>query len=262
MGLLDNKVALITGSASGQGAAEAMLFADEGASVVVADVSDHAGREVAKRIGPNAAFVHLDVSIEKDWEAAIEFAGDRYGDPTILINNAAVPHRKLIEDSTRKEFDRVLAVNLVGPYLGLRALLTPMRRRGGGAIVNVGSTGAMRGVGGRALYGATKWGVRGLTKAAAIEFGPYGIRVNCIQPGGIDTPMLRNCDPEIPTPDIPVPRFGTPEEIAQAALFLVSDKASYITGIDLPVDGGALSGGWVVDPTLLRTRTEMKGPVR
>ena len=206
MGILDGKVAVITGGASGQGAAEARLFAAEGAQVVIADIQDELGGKLAAEIGESAIFVHLDVSSEDDWAEVIRQATQVFGDPTILVQSAAIVHHKLIEDSTRAEFDRVLAVNLVGPYLGMLAVLPGMRRAGGGVIINVGSGAALSGVGGRPLYGASKWGLRGLTKSAAIEFGYHGIRVNSIQPGAIDTPMLRRSDQEIPPPQIPFPR--------------------------------------------------------
>lgn len=245
MGILDGKVAVITGGASGQGAAEARLFAAEGAKVVIADIQDDLGKKLVGELGGSAIYVRTDVSSEEDWAETIRQTIVAFGDPTILVQNAAVVHHKLIEDSTREEFDRVLAVNLVGPYLGMCAVLPSMQRAGGGAIVNVGSGSAFNGAAGRALYGSSKWGLRGLTKTAAIEFGVFGIRVNSLQPGAIDTPMLRQSDQEIPSPQIPIPRYGRPDELAEAALYLVSDRSAYVTGIDLPVDGGASAGSWV-----------------
>ena len=255
MGLLDGKVAILTGGASGQGAAEARLFAAEGAKVVIGDVQDDLGRKLAGEIGAAALYAHLDVASERDWDEVISQATSAFGDPTILVQSAAIVHHKLMEDSTRAEFDRVLAVNLVGPFLGMLAVLPGMRRAGGGVIINIGSGAALSGVGGRPLYGASKWGLRGLTKSAAIEFGYHGIRVNSIQPGAIDTPMLRRSDQQIPPPQIPIPRYGTAEEIAQAALFLASDHGAYITGIDLPVDGGATAGHWVRPRDLIKETT-------
>ena len=252
MGLLDGKVAILTGGASGQGAAEARLFAAEGAKVVIGDVQGDLGGKLAGEIGASALYVHLDVSSESDWDEVITKATSAFGDPTILIQSAAVVHHKLMEDSTRAEFDRVLAVNLVGPFLGMQAVLPGMRRAGGGVIINIGSGAAFSGLGGRSLYGASKWGLRGLTKSAAIELGYHNIRVNSIQPGAIDTPMLRRSDQEIPPPQIPIPRYGTAEEIAQAALFLASDRGAYITGVDLPVDGGSTAGGWVRPRDLIK----------
>jgi 3alpha(or 20beta)-hydroxysteroid dehydrogenase len=252
MGLLDGKVAIVTGGASGQGAAEARLFAAEGARVVIGDVQDELGAKLAAEIGDRARYVHLDVSSESDWDEAVEEAVSAFGDPTILVQSAAIVHHKLMEDSTRAEFDRVLAVNLVGPFLGMQAVLPGMRRAGGGVIINIGSGAALSGLGGRSLYGAAKWGLRGLTKSAAIELGYHNIRVNSIQPGAIDTPMLRRSDQEIPPPQIPIPRYGSAEEIAQAALFLASEHGAYITGVDLPVDGGSTAGGWVRPRDLIK----------
>jgi 3alpha(or 20beta)-hydroxysteroid dehydrogenase len=255
MGLLDGKVAVITGGASGQGAAEVRLFAAEGARVVIGDVQDDLGKALAEQIGDQVIYAHLDVSSENEWQDVIRQATSTFGDPTILVQSAAVVHHKLIEDSTRAEFDLILAVNLVGPYLGMLAVLPPMQRAGGGVIINVGSGAAFEGLGGRALYGASKWGLRGLTKSAAIEFGVHNIRVNSIQPGAIDTPMLRRSDQQIPPPQIAIPRFGRPEEIASAALFLASEAGSYITGVDLPVDGGASAGKWVRPREVIRANT-------
>jgi 3alpha(or 20beta)-hydroxysteroid dehydrogenase len=252
MGLLDGKVAIVTGGASGQGAAEARLFAAEGAKVVIGDVQDDLGGRLADEIGASALYAHLDVSRESAWDQVINQATAAFGDPTILVQSAAIVHHKLMEDSTRAEFDRVLAVNLVGPFLGMLAVLPGMRRAGGGVIINIGSGAALSGVGGRPLYGASKWGLRGLTKSAAIELGYHNIRVNSIQPGAIDTPMLRRSDQEIPPPQIPIPRYGSAEEIAQAALFLASEHGAYITGVDLPVDGGSTAGGWVRPRDLIK----------
>jgi 3alpha(or 20beta)-hydroxysteroid dehydrogenase len=252
VGLLEGKVAIITGGASGQGAAEARLFAAEGASVVIGDRQDDLGLKLADEIGESALFVHLDVSDEGSWDDAIRRAIDRFGEPTVLIQSAAIVHHKLIEDSSRVEFDRVLAINLVGPYLGMQAVLPSMRLAGGGVIVNVGSAASLTGVGGRALYGASKWGLRGLTRSAAVEFGYYNVRVNSIQPGAIDTPMLRQSDQYLPPPQIPVARYGTADEVAQAALFLASDQSAYITGAEIAVDGGAAAGYWVQPRDLLK----------
>lgn len=243
-GMLEGRTALITGGASGQGAAEARLFVAEGARVVIGDVQDPQGSALAEELGDSAYFVHLDVSDEECWQAAVRQTQDRYGDPTILVQSAAVVHHRLIEQSTLEEFEGVLSVNLLGAYLGMMAVLPGMQRAGGGVIINIGSSAALSGTGGRALYGASKWGLRGLTKSAAIEFGHHNIRVNSILPGAIDTPMLRDSDQPLPKPDIPVPRVGTPEEVAHAALFLASEHGAYLTGVDLPVDGGASAGNW------------------
>jgi 3alpha(or 20beta)-hydroxysteroid dehydrogenase len=246
MGLLDGQVAIITGGASGQGAAEARLFAAEGAKVVIGDVQDELGEDLAAELGDAARFVHLDVSSDDDWSNVIRRTIETFGDATILIQSAAIVHHRLIEDSTPAEFERVLAVNLLGPFRGMLAVLPGMRRAGGGVIINIGSAASASGAGGRALYGAAKWGLRGLTRSAAVEFGHHNIRVNSIHPGAIDTPMLRRSDQEMPPPQIPIPRFGQPEEVAEAALFLASARGAYLTGVDLFVDGGATAGNWVV----------------
>src|ERR1700722_8637145 len=244
-GALHGKVAIITGGASGQGAAEARLFVAEAASVVIADVQDDLGQALADDLGPRARYIHLDVSDEDQWAEAIRQTVAVFGRPTVLVQSAAIVHHRLLEDSPRAEYERVIAVNQIGPFLGMQAVLAPMTEAGGGSIVNIGSGAGMVATAGRSLYGSTKWALRGLTKAAALEFGWRGIRVNCIQPGAIDTPMLRHSDQEIPPPTIPIARFGLPDEIAQAALYLASDRSSYVTGIDLPVDGGAGAGRWI-----------------
>lgn len=246
MGLLDGQVAIITGGASGQGAAEARLFVAEGARVVIGDVQDGPGERLAAELGAAARFVHLDVSSEEDWTRAVQLTAETFGDATILIQSAAIVHHRLIEDSTPEEFERVLAVNLLGAFRGMLAVLPGMRRAGGGVIVNIGSAASANGAGGRALYGAAKWGLRGLTRSAAVEFGYHNVRVNSIHPGAIDTPMLRRSDQQLPPPKIPIPRFGRPEEVAEAALFLASARGAYLTGVDLAVDGGATAGNWVV----------------
>ena len=246
MGLLDGQVAIITGGASGQGAAEARLFTAEGAKVVIGDVQDEPGQALAAELGDAARFVHLDVSCGDDWTDVIRRTTEAFGDATVLIQSAAIVHHRLIEDSTPEEFERVLAVNLLGPLRGMLAVLPGMRRAGGGVIINIGSAASASGTGGRALYGAAKWGLRGLTRSAAVEFGHHNIRVNSIHPGAIDTPMLRRSDQEIPPPKIPIPRLGRPDEVAEAALFLASARAAYLTGVDLAVDGGATAGSWVV----------------
>jgi len=246
MGQLDGQVAIITGGASGQGAAEARLFVAEGAQVVIGDVQDELGEALAAELGAAARFVHLDVSRDADWSNVVRHTAHVFGDATVLIQSAAIVHHHLIEDSTPEQFERVLAVNLVGPLRGMLAVLPGMRRAGGGVIINVGSAASANGAGGRALYGASKWGLRGLTRSAAVEFGHHNVRVNAIHPGAIDTPMLRHSDQPMPPPRIPIPRFGRAEEVAEAALFLASSRGSYLTGVDLFVDGGATAGGWAV----------------
>lgn len=243
MGRLDGKVAIITGGARGQGAAEARLFAAEGARVLVADVLDDEGRAVAGEIGEAAAYVHLDVGDEAQWQAAVATAEERFGPVSVLVNNAGVLLFQALDKTEVADFERVLRVNVVGVFLGMKAVTPSMERAGGGAIVNISSTAGLTGLPFLGAYTASKWAVRGLTKTAAMDLGRKGIRVNSVHPGGIDTPMVAGTSPDAPFyKRLPVPRMGSPEEAARAVLFLASDEASYIAGAELAVDGGATCG--------------------
>jgi 3alpha(or 20beta)-hydroxysteroid dehydrogenase len=245
MGRLDGKVAIITGAARGQGEAEARLFASEGASVVLGDVLDDLGQAVADDIGIHARYVHLDVSNASDWAAAVDVA-DALGPYTVLVNNAAIVRPASIEDTSLDDYNAVINVNQIGCFLGMKHALEPMRAHGGGAIVNISSVDGMKSTNGLISYSASKWAVRGMTKTAAIEWGRYGIRVNSIHPGGVNTlmgnPMSDPRVEKVPFQFQAIARIGYPPEIAAAALFLVSDEASYITGTELVVDGGWLAG--------------------
>ena len=243
MGRLDGKVAVISGGARGQGAAEARLFAAEGARVVVGDVLDDEGRAVAAELGPEAAYAPLDVTDEAGWAAVVELAEERFGPVGVLVNNAGILQFQALHKMDLADFERILRVNLTGVFLGMKAVVPSMVRAGGGSIVNISSTAGLQGLPGLGAYVASKWGVRGLTKTAAIDLGPKGIRVNSVHPGGIDTPMLEGTDPEAPFyKRLPVARMGRPEEAARAVLFLASDESSYTTGAELTVDGGATAG--------------------
>jgi 3alpha(or 20beta)-hydroxysteroid dehydrogenase len=236
MGQLDGKVAIVTGAARGQGEAEARLFVKEGARVVLADVLDELGTAVAQSLGAAAVYAHLDVSSEDDWRAVLDTAVTAFGGVDILVNNAAIYWRRLLEEETVEDLDRLLAVNLRGPFLGIKTVAGAMRARGRGAIVNVASTAGIVSYPGHGAYSMSKWGVRGLTRTAAIELAPAGIRVNCVAPGGVDTVMA-------PPPDLNAPgsrRRADPDEIAQVVAFLVSDAASFVSGTDLIADGGQL----------------------
>ena len=244
---LDGKVALITGAARGQGAAEARLFAARGARVVLTDVLEDEGRAVAAEIGDAARFVAHDVSTPDGWSAAVGTATGTFGGLDVLVNNAAVFTVTPIEDETLEGFERLLRTNLSGTFLGIKAALGPMRERGGGSIVNVSSLAGMTGYPGMAGYGSSKWGVRGLTKVAAVELGRHGIRVNSVHPGVIDTPMIAGFGAPpagVPGayPAAPLGRVGAPEEVAELVAFLASDAASYLSGAELTVDGGGLAG--------------------
>ncbi len=245
MGRLSGKVAIITGSARGQGAAEARLFVAEGARVVIGDVLAPEGELLAKELGAAARFVRMDVREEADWEAAIAAARE-LGPLTTLVNNAAIQHFAALTETTTADYLRVIGVNQVGPFLGIRHC-APQLRAGGGSIINVASMDGTRGTNGMVAYVTSKWAVRGLTKVAAIELSPFGIRVNTILPGSILTPMGNPNNEDLATfnrqfAGYPIPRIGLPEEIAKLALFLASDDSAYCTGAEFLADGGATAG--------------------
>ena len=247
MNRLDEKVAIVTGAARGMGAAEARLFVEEGARVVLADVIDDEGKLLADELGPSAVYVHLDVTDEQDWVDALATAEHTFGTVDVLVNNAGILRYGPLLTFDKVEFEEVLAVNLVGPFLGIKVVGAAMAAAGSGSIVNVSSTGGMVGYSAIGAYVASKWGVRGLTKTAAIELGHAGVRVNSLHPGGVRTPMT---DPDGSGAAIqsamfagqPIPRIGRPEEIAHLALFLASDESSYCTGAEFVADGGSIAG--------------------
>jgi len=241
MGKLDGKVALITGGARGQGAAEAALFAAEGAAVVITDVLDADGEATAKKVG--GTYLHHDVTDESGWQAVIDAIMDRHGRLDALVNNAGIFRSGGIEATSLDAYRQVVEINQVGVFLGMKAAQKPMSAQGG-AIVNISSIAGMRGGGGAIAYHASKWAVRGMTKSAAIEFARYGIRVNSIHPGLIETPMLHQLpgidsgDSEQWTRRIPMRRVAEAEEVAKLALFLSCDDSSYSTGAEFIIDGG------------------------
>jgi 3alpha(or 20beta)-hydroxysteroid dehydrogenase len=241
MGRLDGKVAIVTGGARGQGEAEVRLFAAEGAKVVVSDVLVDEGRAVADSLGDAAVFLRHDVSREEDWEAGVNLATERFGGLDVLVNNAGILHNATIAKHTLEAYERVVAVNQVGVFLGIRSSIAPMTSRGGGSIVNISSGAGLRATKYTFAYAATKYAVTGMTACAALELARYGIRVNSIHPGLIDTPMVATDDPDGNSRLVratPMRRSGEPEEIARVALFLASDEASYMTGAHVHVDGG------------------------
>ncbi len=246
MGRLDGKVAIVTGAARGQGEAEARLFVQEGARVVLGDVLDEPGRIVAKELGDAAEYVHLDVSQEDQWAAAVSRTQERFGPVTVLVNNAAILRPAAIEDTSLEDYLAVINVNQVGTFLGMKAVIPGMKAARTGSIVNISSMDGMGSKNGLISYTASKFAIRGMTKTAAIELGHHGIRVNSIHPGGVNTPMGNPFgDAESIQPvfaKMPIPRIGEPIEIAYMALFLASDEASYCTGAEFTVDGGWTCG--------------------
>lgn len=244
-GRLAGKVALISGGARGQGAAEAKLFAEEGAKVVIGDILDDEGKAVADGLGDDVAYVHLDVTSEDSWGEAVAATEKQFGHVTVLVNNAGILTFGALADTKLEDFQRIFAVNVNGVFLGMKTVAPSMETAGGGSIVNISSTSGLVGLPFVGVYGASKWAVRGMTKSAAMEMGSKGIRVNSVHPGGIDTPMIGGTgDDSAYYRRLPVPRLGSPDEVARAVLFLASDESSYIAGAELAVDGGATAGDY------------------
>lgn len=242
---LSGKVAIITGAARGQGEAEARRFAELGARVVLTDVLADQGQAVAQSIGGAARFVQHDVASADAWQTVVQTAQTEFGRVDVLVNNAAICVNQPLLEQRADDFERMLRVNLLGAFLGVQAVVGPMTAAGGGSIVNISSQAGLQGLAGYSAYGASKWGLRGMSRVAAIELGPLGIRVNTVYPGMIDTPMIAhlNVDRRLGGhPGAPLTRVGTPQEVADVVAFLASDASSYVTGAELAVDGGASAG--------------------
>lgn len=238
---LEGKVVLVTGGARGIGAAIAQAVVAEGAKVVVGDVLDQDGKELVAAIGPSAAYVHLDVTSQDDWAAAVTTATNTYGALDVLVNNAGIPSYGPIDQCSRADWDKVIAVNLTGAFNGITAMIPALKGAGGGSIVNISSMAGMRGEAGMPSYVASKWGVRGLTKAAALDLAHYGIRVNSIHPGIVQTPLSQD-GPRVNMRHVAMNRLGKPIEIARLVVFLASEESSFSTGSEFIADGGELAG--------------------
>ena len=238
MNRFDGRVALITGGASGIGAATARRIVDEGGSVVIADIADDAGRELVESCGARAHYVHLDVTDEQEWTAAVDETVAQFGRLDILVNNAGGGHYEPIEDTTKEVWDRVIALSQTSVFLGTKAASAALHASGHGSVVNISSVyGLVGGTGGSPAYHAAKGAVRLLTKNTAIAWWPDGVRVNSVHPGFIDTPLLKDHRERIAAAT-PSGRLGTAEEVANVIVFLASDEASFVTGAEFVVDGG------------------------
>jgi 3alpha(or 20beta)-hydroxysteroid dehydrogenase len=249
MGRLDGKVALITGGARGMGKSHVRHFVAEGARVVFGDVLDDRGEAVAEKLGEDACrYVHHDVTSEADWAAAVAQAIQTFGGLDALVNNAGVLKFAKIADMSPADFRQILEVNAVGCWLGMKAVIEPMKAAGGGSIVNISSIEGFTGAAGLSAYTASKFAIRGMTKVAARELGEFGIRVNSVHPGGVLTSMTLG-QPESYDGQgaaflaaMPLARFAEPVEISRLVAFLASDDSSYSTGSEFVADGGVLSG--------------------
>lgn len=243
MNRLVGKVALISGSTSGMGEEEAKLFAKEGAKVVISGIQEDQGLRLVHEInslGGESLFIKLDVSSENDWIAAIQATEKSFGKLDILINNAGIIQRYSLNSTTVSSWKQVMEINSMGAFLGCKAAIPAMLKAGGGSIVNIASISGMVGLGYPA-YNASKGAIRALTKIVSVDYARKGIRVNCINPGPIETPMFDTAGEEVAaqrTKVIPMGRVGKPIEVAFGALFLASDESSFITGAELVIDGG------------------------
>ncbi|GAA2143092.1 glucose 1-dehydrogenase [Actinomadura napierensis] len=239
MGRVDGKIALISGGARGIGAASARALVAEGAKVVLGDILDEEGKAVADELGDAARYVHLDVTSPEDWTAAVETTVREFGGLNVLFNNAGIANGASINRFSLEKWQKIIDINLTGPFLGIRAATDALVAAGGGSIINTSSIEGLRGTSWAHGYVASKWGLRGLTKSVAMELAPHGVRVNSLHPGLIRTPLTDG----IPDDMIPVPlgRPGLPEDVASFVVFLASEESSYATGTEFVIDGGTVN---------------------
>ncbi|MEV7599167.1 glucose 1-dehydrogenase [Kitasatospora sp. NPDC089797] len=245
---LTGKTVIITGGARGLGAEAAGLAVAAGANVVITDVLEEDGRATAAELGERARFVRHDVTSEADWQRVVDFATAEFGAVHGLVNNAGISTGSLLADESVEHFRKVLDINLTGVFIGMKTVVPALRAVGGGSIVNISSAAGLMGLALTAGYGASKWGVRGLSKIGAVELGTERIRVNSVHPGMTYTPMTASVGiqrGEGNYPNTPMGRVGEAPEIASAVVYLLSDDSSYVTGAELAVDGG-----WTTGPTV------------
>lgn len=240
MGRLENKVAIITGGARGMGASHVRKFVSEGAKVVFTDLNEEGGLALEKELGENVKFVKQDVSNAADWEKVVGTAESTFGPVNVLVNNAGISMSKTIFEITEAEYRKIIDINQVSVFLGTKAVIPSMQKAGGGSIVNISSMNGL--VGGAIGYTDSKFAVRGLTKATALQLAGLGIRVNSVHPGVIETPMVTEGDAVEVIKEfakaIPLQRMAQPEEVTNLVLYLASDESSYSTGSEFVIDGG------------------------
>lgn len=240
MNRFSSTVALVSGGARGMGASHVRGLVAEGARVVFGDVLDVEGKALASELGTTVRYVHLDVTDASQWGHAVQTSEREFGPVTLLVNNAGIVAYGGIDSMAPEDFRRVIDINLTGTWLGMHATVASLKKAKGGAIINISSTAGLMGYASIGAYTASKWGVRGLTKSAALELGPFGIRVMSIHPGPITTPMTAGMGDGM-TASQPIARFGTVEEVTRLMLFMASE-ATYSTGSEWVIDGGAVLG--------------------
>ena len=243
---LDGKVAIVTGGSRGMGEATVRLLVEDGAKVVIGDVLDEPGQALAEELGDAVVFIHMDVTQKADWQAAVA-ASEDLGSLNVLVNNAAIIFHNTIMDTTEEDFMKIVSINQFGVFLGMQSVFETMKANGGGSIINVSSIDGLQSKNSLVAYSSTKWAVRGMTKAAALEMGKYKIRVNSVHPGGIYTAMhgsdfLTKEEADSFYQTHAIPRVGLPREVAALSAFLASDEATYSTGSEFIADGGWNAG--------------------